>query len=388
MDSAPRHVNPYGVFLAAWLSFLAIGSTLPIIPRYVHGPLDSGDLAVGVATGAFAVTAIICRPFAGRAADARGRRRVFVAGACITAVAGLVYLLPLGVPGLLLARLVLGAGEGLVFTAGAAWTVDLADPERHGRSIGLFGLAIWVALSAGPVIGELLRSVSYDAVWLFAAAAPAAGALIAHRQPERHTPVARATGRASLLPAAAIRPGLGLGCAAVGFATLASFVVLHLEREGVAHAPVAFVAFAAAVVLMRTVAGRLPDVIGGRPTAIGAGVAEVIGLAVIALATSLPVAIAGAVVMGMGFSVLFPAFALVVVSETDDQRRGAALGAFSAFFDAGVGLGGLIAGAVAATAGYPAAFWVGAGFAAVGVGVTVVSAHRAGELSLPERAPA
>jgi MFS family permease len=377
-----EHTTPNGVFTAAMLAFMAIGSTLPILPRYVHGPLDSGDLSVGIVTGAFAVTAIVCRPFAGRAADSRGRRPLFVTGACLTAAAGLLYFLPLGVPGLILARFVLGAGEGMVFTAGAAWTVDLADPERHGRSIGLFGLAIWLALSIGPVIGEALRdTLGYDAVWVFAAASPALGALIARTQPERHTPVEPRRGRESLLPGAAVRPGVGLALAGIGFATLSSFIVLHLDEDATGHGTAAFIAFAFAVVVMRTLAGRLPDVIGGRRSAIAAGLAETIGLAMIAAATSLPLALVGAVVMGAGFSVLFPSFALVVVSEADDERRGAALGAFSAFFDLGVGTGGLLAGGVAASAGYPAAFWVAAVCAAAGVTVTVLSARSAGELT-------
>ncbi len=53
---------------------------------------------------------------------------------------------------------------------------------------------------------------------------------------------------------------------------------------------------------------------------------------------------------------LFPSLALMVVAEVGDDRRGSALGAFTAFFDLGVGLGGPLAGATAALAGYPAVF--------------------------------
>jgi MFS family permease len=47
----------------------------------------------------------------------------------------------------------------------------------------------------------------------------------------------------------------------------------------------------------------------------------------------------------------------------DEARRGAALGSLTAFFDAGFGLGGPLAGAIAATGGYELAFWVAAGCA-------------------------
>jgi MFS family permease len=355
-----------GVFVACLLSFLGLGSVLPVLPRYVRGPIDSTDLAVGLVTGAFAFTAVVCRPIGGRLADARGRRLVVVVGALLSAAAGVLYLVPLGVPGLVLARLVLGAGEGLVFTAGAAWTVDLAPEETRGRAIGLFGLTIWTALTTGPLIGEgLLHAFDYEAVWIFAAAAPLAGAAVARALPASPRPPAPEA-RGSLLAPEAVRPGISLSLAAFGQAAFAGFVVLHLEKEGPGHGAAVLVAFGAAVVGTRVVAGRLPDVVGPRKTAVGAAACEAVGLAVIGFASSLPVAIAGAVVMGFGFSVLFPSLALIVVNAADDARRGAALGTFTAFFDIGMGVGGLLAGAIAASAGYPAVFWFAAAAAALG----------------------
>ena len=138
-----------GVFIAALLAFLGVGCVLPVLPRYVHGPLAAGDVWVGVVTGAFAFTAVVARPVAGRLADLHGRRVVVLGGALLVAAAGALYFVPAGVPGLLVARLVLGAGEGAVFTAGATWVVDLAPAARRGQAIGLFGLAVWGALSAG-----------------------------------------------------------------------------------------------------------------------------------------------------------------------------------------------------------------------------------------------
>jgi MFS family permease len=67
--------------------------------------------------------------------------------------------------------------------------------------------------------------------------------------------------------------------------------------------------------------------------------------------------------MGVGFSLMYPALALFVVERVGEDRRGAALGSFTAFFDVGFGLGGPVAGAIAAVAGYPAAFWAAAVFA-------------------------
>jgi MFS family permease len=288
----------------------------------------------------------------------------------LSATAGVLYFVPAGVPGLVIARLFLGAGEGMVFTAGSAWVVDLAPPARRGRIIGLYGLSIWSGLSLGPPIGELLlRISSYELVWAFAAGAPLLGAVLATRIHERFQPVP-VTGHRPLLAREALGPGAGLSLATVGFATLAAFVVLHLDARGIGHGAAVFTAFAAMVVLARLVGGWLPDRIGGARCAIGAGVVEAAGLALIGIAQSVPVAIAGALAMGAAFSLLYPSLALIVVERVPIERRGAAFGTYTACFDLGVGLGGPIAGVVVALAGYGAAFMVAAGFA-LGVSITV-----------------
>ncbi len=374
----PR-VLAFGRLWAATLcGFLAIGAVLPVLPRYVRGPLDAGDVAVGIVVGAFAFSAVIGRPIGGRLADRRGRRIIVVAGLLISAVAGLLYLLPFGVAGLLLARLVLGLGDGWVFTAGAAWAIDLAPVHRRAHAIGVFGLAIWGGLTVGPLAGAvLLDQVGYDAVWLFAALTPAVGAAIARGVPER--PPAHVTAGAGaepappsrLLPRPVIPPGIALALANVGYGTMAGFVVLHLDDRGIGHGAAAFTAFAAAVVSGRIVAGTLPDRLGALRTAAGAFVSEIVGLVLIAVAPTLAVAIVGAVIMGLGFSLLFPSLAVLAVERVHDTQRGAALGAFTAFFDAGVGLGAPLAGAVAALGGYPAAFWAAAVCAALGLVVSM-----------------
>jgi MFS family permease len=360
-----------GVFLAALLAFLAIGAALPVLPAYVRGPLHAGDVSVGIVVGAFALTAVVCRPLAGRQADQRGRRIVLVGGAMAMALGGALYLLSSSVALLIAARLVVGAGEGAVYTAGATWAVDLAPEDRRGLALGLFGLAVWGGLSLGPLAGELLSSgIGYDAVWIVTAALPLAGAAIAVRLPEpaRGRGVGQ-PGPLAFFPRAAHRPGIALALANLGYAALAGFVVLHLHARGIGGGATVFTAFAVAVFASRLALSRVPDRAGARRTATAAGLLEALGLAIIAVAQSLTVALTGAVVVGVGFSMLFPSLALMVVGEVAEDRRGSALGAFTAFFDIGVGLGGPIAGVTASLAGYPAVFALAAAAALCAAGL-------------------
>lgn len=364
-----------GVFAVTFCGLVAVGAVLPVLPRFIRGPLDAGNVAVGLVVGSYAITGLLLRPFAGRLADHRGRKPTVLLGSSLVAVGGFMYLLPLGVPGLVAARLVLGAGEGTVFTAGSAWIVDLAPVGRRARVIGLYGLAVWSGLSIGPLIGELILHASgYTLVWLFAGVAPLAGALIATRLPDPFHPVAAGGNEHhALIEREAVRPGVALALGSIGYATVAAFVVLHLDARGVGHGATVFGAFATMVVLTRLVGGDLPDRVGPARVAIAAAMVEALGLSAIAFAHSLPVALAGALAMGAAFSLLYPSLSLIVVNRVSDRRRGAALGTFTACFDAGVGLGAPLAGLASALAGYEGAFLVAAAIALCSAAMTAVA---------------
>jgi MFS family permease len=347
-----------GIFAVTFCGLIAVGAVLPVLPRYVNGPLGAGKIAVGVVIGAYAITGLLLRPFAGRFADRRGRKPAVLIGSLLMAAGGFLYLLPLGVGGLIAARLVLGAGEGTVFTAGSAWIVDLAPVGRRGRVIGLYGLAVWSGLSIGPLFGELIQhNAGYTAVWIFAGAMPLIGAAIAARVPDPFRPASGGEQEHhSLIAREAIVPGAALALGSIGYAAVATFVVLHLDDRGVGHGALVFGAFATMVVLTRLIGGDLPDRVGPARVAVTAALVEAAGLATIGLAHSLPVALAGAVAMGGAFSLLYPALSLIVVDQVSEARRGAALGTFTAFFDAGVGIGAPLAGLAAVLSGYEGSF--------------------------------
>jgi MFS family permease len=365
-----------GLFAVTFCGLLAVGAVLPVLPRYVHGPLGAGDIAVGVVIGSYAISGLLLRPVAGRLADRRGRKPTVVVGGLLLCVSGLLYLSELGLAGLVLARLVLGAGEGAVYTAGSAWIIDLAPAARRGRVLGLYGLAVWGGLSVGPLAGELLLQTSgYSAVWIFAAAMPLLGALIASRVPDRFEPVAHAEPHPLIAPEA-VRPGLAVALASVGYAAVATFIVLHLEARDVGHGALVFGAFAAMIVLTRLVAGDLPDRIGAARVAIGATLGEALGLLTIAFAHSLPIALLGGMAMGAAFSLLNPSLMLIAVNRVSAGARGAAMGTFTAFFDAGVGIGAPLAGVAAALTDYEGAFVLAAAIAVGSALLILTTLHR------------
>lgn len=363
------------VFAVTFLSLIAVGAVLPVLPRYVHGPLGDGDVAVGIVIGAYAISGLLLRPIAGRMADRWGRKPTVLLGAALLCLSGLLNLPHLGIAGLILARLVLGAGEGSLYTAGSAWVVDMAPPARRGRVLGLYGLAVWGGLSVGPLAGELLlESGGYRTVWIFAAAMPALGALIATLARDPFRPLTHAEPHPLIAPEA-IRPGTAIALAAGGYAAIAAFVVLLLESRGIEHGVTVFAAFAAMIVLARLVAGDLPDRIGPARVAVVAALIEAAGLLAIAFAQSLPMALAGGMAMGAAFSLLNPSLMLIAVGRVSAEARGAAMGTYTAFFDAGVGIGAPIAGLAAALTSYEGAFVLAAAISVCSALLILTSLH-------------
>ena len=210
-----------------------------------------------------------------------------------------------------------------MFTAGSAWIVDLAPPERRGRVIGLYGLAVWAGLSIGPLIGELILHASgYTVVWLFAGAGAAARG--ADRDPPpRPVPAARPP-RGGAPRADRARGGPARRRPRPGLDRLRDGRRLRRPPPRIARGRP-----------RRRRLRRLRD--DGRPHPPGRRrparpgrrrpgwrssppCVEAIGLATIAIAQSLPVALAGALAMGAAFSLLYPSLSLIVVSRVSETR--------------------------------------------------------------------
>src|SRR5690606_36417226 len=103
------------VTAATFAYFIALGALLPTLPRYVEDELGGGGVAVGVVVGAFAVSAALVRPWAGRLGDLRGRRLLISGGATVMGLTVLGYVLTDSLVPLVLLRLVSGIGEAAVF---------------------------------------------------------------------------------------------------------------------------------------------------------------------------------------------------------------------------------------------------------------------------------
>src|SRR5215470_15615348 len=82
---------------ATFLGFLGIGTVLPRLAPHVRHDLGGSDQTVGFVIGVFSFVALAARFISGPLADRRGRKVAFLSGLFSCALAGVAYLLPLGI---------------------------------------------------------------------------------------------------------------------------------------------------------------------------------------------------------------------------------------------------------------------------------------------------
>jgi len=142
----------------------------------------------------------------------------------------------------------------------------------------------------------------------------------------------------------------------------------------------AFVGF----MFIRIVLGSLPGRMSGCRVAFWSLEVEAIGQAMIWGAPHEIVALAGALVTGLGCALLFPAPGFQALERVVPANRGRAMRAFAAF-DIAYGVSGPIAVVIASQFGYAAVYRFGAACALLG-GTLVVTACSAPTLTVNGRA--
>ncbi|MGI8876600.1 MAG: MFS transporter [Egibacteraceae bacterium] len=367
------------VALATLAYFIGDGVLIAAVPRYVAGPLGGSAVAVGVVVGAFSVSAFFLRPWVGGLGDRRGRRPLMVAGAALFAVSVLGYTMTSDPAILAALRLLTGAGEAFFFVGAATMFADLAPPQRRGEAMSLASLALYVGIGVGPLLGELAIDLSgFTAAWLLAAGAALVALVLALRITETRpegvgASTADGTRRHRLVHPDGLLPGLVLLASILGMAAFLTFVPLYSLDLGMSGSRLVLLVFSGVVVGIRTVGARIPDTLGAATTIRLALTLSAVGLAIAGTWRSPVGLLVAAVVLGAGIALVTPAVFALAVERATPEQRGAVMGTTSAFLDIALGLGPATLGFVAASAGYPATFLVGAAAAAAGLAMVVAT---------------
>jgi DHA2 family methylenomycin A resistance protein-like MFS transporter len=354
------------------------------LPKVAVG-LDVAASSTSVVLSAyFAAYALLLIP-GGELVDRYGARRLALAGLALFAVGAVVGALAQSFPELIVARIVQGAGAGLVSPAALAGAVSGFPPERRGSALGIWGASAGTSNLLGPLLGGLLTvAFGWRADWW--ALVPltlAAGVAVARLVPAKIHAAETTDGRPTvnrIVAAATVIAGLTFAVM-IGAFFIAEQYLQRIAGFSALGASSALIIVALLVGAAAPLAGRLVDSRGEQlPTLlgfIGAGT----GLAVLGIpgvSLSGVVTIVPLIPVGLGLGMLFVPVSRAALNATPERSHGRTsallsvgrlLGAAIGAGLAGVALSGsltagvvhhtlLIGAGVCLLIGLPVSFWL------------------------------
>ena len=353
--------------LVAFCVAVGFGVLVPVLPVFARS-FGVGNTEVGAVISAFALMRLISSPFCGWLIKIFSERIIMATGIFIVAISSGLAGISRSYLQLLALRGVGGIGSAM-FTV-SAFTLLLTSVEAgvRGRAAGFFQAGFLIGGITGPAVGGVLAAISLTAPFFFYAGtlviAGTVGLLLLRRRSaepmETAEPVSfRAVVRDARYQAACVT-NLAQGWTSFGVrSSLVPVLVVELLHRPASWTGIAFASAAVVQTIAVGPAGRFTDTVGRRPAMILGGTVAAVSIMAVPFAPNIWLLIVVLCVYGVASAFLGTAPA-AAVGDAAGSRSGTAVAVFSMCADIGAIIGPLVAGLLADTLSYAAAFGAGA----------------------------
>ena len=353
--------------LVAFCVAVGFGVLVPVLPVFARS-FGVGNTEVGAVISAFALMRLISSPFCGWLIKIFSERIIMATGIFIVAISSGLAGISRSYLQLLALRGVGGVGSAM-FTV-SAFTLLLTSVEAgvRGRAAGFFQAGFLIGGITGPAVGGVLAAISLTAPFFFYAGtlviAGTVGLLLLRRRSAEPTETAepvsfRAVVRDARYQAACVT-NLAQGWTSFGVrSSLVPVLVVELLHRPASWTGIAFACAAVVQTIAVGPAGRFTDTVGRRPAMILGGTVAAVSIMAVPFAPNIWLLIVVLCVYGVASAFLGTAPA-AAVGDAAGSRSGTAVAVFSMCADIGAIIGPLVAGLLADTLSYAAAFGAGA----------------------------
>jgi MFS family permease len=305
------------------------------LPRLASGLHVSGSTTSVVLSAYFGAYALLLIP-GGELVDRLGARRLALWGLALFAIGAIAGALSQTFGELVVARVVQGAGAGLVSPAALAGAVSGFPPERRGAALGIWGASAGTSNLVGPLLGGVLTvTLGWRADWWALVPLTAAAAVAVSRAvPASLHPAAGSPHAAVPRPADPAANRIVAAATLVAGLTFAVMIGAFYIAEQYLQRTAGFSALGASSALIivallvggaAPLAGRLVDNHGERPATmlgfIGAGIGLLVlgipGVPLSNLLTILPL-----IPVGLGLGMLFVPVSRAALNATPEASHG------------------------------------------------------------------
>jgi len=351
-------------------------TTLPLLAEQEFGLTGYAFIFSYIA--AFGITKAVANYVAGTLSDRIGRRPVLLIGWLFAVPVPLLIIWAPSWEWIVLANVFLGISQGLAWSTTVTMKVDLVGPRQRGLAMGFneaagYGAVAITSLIAGLLAGQyglrpapFLLGVFYTLLALvlvlflvretlgFAALeAKATGAEMSELSSREvfalttwRDPALSSASQAGLVNN--LNFGLSWGVFPLLFAS---------KGLGVTQIGVLIALYPAVWGAGQLITGWLSDRWGRKPLVSVGMLTQAAGMAVIALSNAFTGWSVGAVLLGTGTAMVYPALLAVVGDVAHPSWRGRAIGIYRVWRDLGYAFGAIFGGLIAAALGLTWAVW-------------------------------
>jgi DHA1 family tetracycline resistance protein-like MFS transporter len=347
----------YGtIFLTCFIDILGFGIVIPVLPLYAEH-FGATALQIGWLVGIFSLAQFFFSPVWGKISDRIGRKPVLLIGLVGTVIGYVLMGLAQTIAALFVARLIAGI-SGANISAAQAYLADISAPEQRAKAMGLLGAAFGMGFVFGPALGGWAGATFNYAAPMYIAAGLAALNILSvlFVLPESHHPGKNENRRERLFPAlfSHVEKRVYLWSVAsyflviVGFSIMTSlFALLLNHRFGLDAKQTGYILGGVGiigVIIQGGLIGRLVRRFGETRLAFAGSVAMSLGLAWLAISSSVSAMFAATALIGIGNSLLMPTLSALASRSAETEWQGRALGVMQSGGSLARWFGPLIAG--------------------------------------------
>lgn len=379
--SKDRLVTPsYCLILAAnFLLYFGFWLLIPVLPFYLNEVFQVAEATIGIVLSCYTIAALCIRPFSGYLLDTFARKPLYLFAYFIFMLIFAGYMLAGTLTLFIILRIVHGLSFGTVTVGGNTLVIDIMPSSRRGEGLGYYGLANNIAMSIGPMFGLFLHNAgeSYTVIFSYALGACILGLLAAsmvkttYRPPVKHDPIS--LDRFILLKG--IPAGISLLLLSIPYGMTTNYVAMYARQIGItAETGFFFTCMALGMAVSRLFSGRLVDK-GLVTQVISAGLYLVCfcyfsltacgWLVSWNLMATTVFFFVIALLLGIGFGTMFPAYNTLFVNLAPNSQRGTATSTYLTSWDVGLGIGMLTGGYIAEIASFRMAYLFGSALTVV-----------------------
>lgn len=371
-----RLVTPSYCFILAanFLLYFGFWLLIPVLPFYLSEVFSAGNSTIGIILSCYTVAALCIRPFSGYFLDSFARKPLYLMAYFIFMTMFAGYIIAGSLTLFILFRIIQGVSFGMVTVGGNTVVIDIMPSSRRGEGLGYYGLSNNIAMAVGPMSGLFLHDagMSFTTIFCCSLGSCIAGFVCAslvktpYKPPVKREPIS--LDRFILLKG--IPTGISLLLLSIPYGMTTNYVAMYAKQIGINATTGFFFTFMAiGMAISRIFSGKIVD--RGKITqVISAGLYLVVFSFFLLSACVYLISwnnmlctvvfFAVALLLGVGFGIMFPAYNTLFVNLAPNSQRGTATSTYLTSWDVGIGIGMLTGGYIAEVSTFDKAYLFGA----------------------------